>query len=296
MQHTLRYWVFDRFLPQNLKARSPKTHYQYRVAFDDFERFLGRPATLEDLDDEVFAAFANWLHGPAREICARTTNERMGRLKTAWNWLARKRIVQQFPTVGRLPEPARVPQAWTEDQLVKLFNSCRRERGFIADIPAWRWWTAIHGWWWNTAARVEETLLLPTSALDLDRGVAIVAADIRKGRTRPRLYHLWGDTVAMLREIMPPKAKPRDRVFPWEKHPSSFYNAYTRILKRVDLPFDRYSKPHRMRVSRASWTKAMGGDATDALGHASEKTTRRHYLDPSLLRQDDDERRLFRPW
>lgn len=291
----LQYWVFDRFLPQNLKARSPKTHYQYRVAFADFEKFLGRPATLEDLSDETFAAFANWLHGPTRQICARTTNERLGRLRTAWNWLARRRIVQEFPGNNKLPEPARIPRAWTEDDLVKLFNSCRRERGWVAGIPAWRWWTTIHSWWWCTAARVEETLLLPVSALELDRGVAAVNANIRKGRVKPRVYCLWPDLVLQLREMLPPKAPVRDRVFPWDRDLSTFYNRYTRLLQRVGLPHDRYSKPHRMRVSRASWTQAMGGDATKALGHASDKTTRRHYIDPTLTRDDDGDK-LFRPW
>jgi integrase len=295
LEHALRYWVFDRFLPQNLNARSPKTHYQYSVAFRDFATFLGREPRLEDLDDEVFAAFANWLHGPTRQICARTTNERMGRLKTVWTWLARKRFVQQFPTVGNLPVPARLPQSWTEEQLVKLFNSCRRERGFIADIPAWRWWFTIHSWWWCTAARVEETLLLPVTALDLDRAVASVTADIRKGRVRPRVYCLWPDLVLMLREILPPSTAQRERVFPWDRDISTFYNRYTRLLKRVGLPHDRYSKPHRMRVSRASWTQALGGDPTSALGHASDKTTRRHYLDPRMQRDDDGDK-LFRPW
>jgi len=294
MSENLRHWIFERYLPQNLKARSWKTHKNYREAVNDFAAFLGREPTLGDLSDETFAVFAGYLLGPTRNICERTTNEKMGRIKTFWRWAFHKRYVDTFPTICNVPVPERVPRAWREDELVKLINSCRRERGFIEDIPAWRWWITIHGWWWCTGERKEATLLLPVSALDLDNLTASVPAGIRKGRRKPAVYCLWPDLAEMLREMLPPATKPRERVFPFSAHTSTFYNRYDRMLRRAGLPHDRYCKPQKMRVSHATWRYLSGGDATRSLGHESDKTTRKHYLDPTLCKPD--ERQLFRPW
>lgn len=291
----LRQFVFETFLPQNLKARSPETYRQYGFAVSDFAKFLGREPTLTDLQDATIAAFMAWMLGPARKVSARTTNKRSGALKAVWKWAASRRLIETFPTIGNIPEPQRIPRAWREDELVKLINAARTMRGIVGgDVPAWRWWVAIHAWWWNTAERTTATLRLPVDGIDLEYRTAYVPAEIRKGGLKPRVYKLWPDTVEMFRMILPPHTKPRTVMFPWDKHQSSFYNHYKKLLVKAGLPHDRYCKPHRMRVSRASWIKKEGGDPTRELGHESEATTRKHYLDPSLLEQD--ETKLFRPW
>jgi integrase len=293
MNDTLSYWLLERYLPQNLKVRDPQTRTNYRHAFRDFAEFLAREPLLSDLSDETLAAFMNWLLD-VRQLAPVTVNERAGRLKAFWTWAARKRHVDQFPTVGRVPVPEKIPQAWREDDLVKLFNACRRQRGDICGVPAWRWWFCLHGWLWCTSERIGATMRLRVEDLRLDDRLAIVPAGIRKGKRQPRVYVLWPDLIAMLREILPPVTDARSLVFPWPKHATTFYYDYGKLLRMADLPFDRSSKPHRMRVSHASWRHVAGEDATAALGHRSADTTRRHYLDPTLLKQDES--KLFRPW
>ncbi len=290
----LRAWIFGRYLPQNLKGRSQETARQYKFAVNDFAEALGREPELSDLTDESLAVMASHLLSPPRSVAAITCNDRVGRIKTFWNWAARRRVVDKFPTISRLPVPERIPKAWREDELVKLFNACRSARGDIGGVPAWRWWFCLHGWLWCTAERIGATLALRPEHLRLAEAVAVVPAEIRKGGRKPAVYPLWADLVAMLREVLPPKLPHRERVFPFPYDHTTFYNRYTRLLERAGLPTDRRSKPHAMRVSHATWTHIAGGDATRALGHGSPETTRKSYLDSTLIRPD--ERQLFRPW
>lgn len=290
----LRTWIFDRFLPQNLRARDSKTHNQYRFACNDFAEFLGREPVLSDLEDERYAAFVNYLL-LNRRLAAITANERAGRIKTFWNWAARKRIVETFPTIQRVPVPEKFPRSWRREQLERLFESCRQETGTVGDIPAGLYWFTIHGFWWCTAERVTATLAMEVDHLDLDEGWASLPASIRKGKQKPAVYSLWPDLIAQLRRILPPFTKPRRKVFEWDRNICTFYNHYSRILLRAGLPDGRDCKPHRMRVSHATWTKVAGGDPTEHLGHSSDATTRKSYLDPTITRSRDD-RQLFRPW
>lgn len=292
MSDHLRAWIFERFLPQNLRARDGKTHRQYRFAVNDFAELLGREPTLGDLTDEQLARLVHHLLG--RGLAEITVNERVGRIKTFWNWAARKRYVDQFPTIGRIPVPEKLPRAWREDELVKIVNACRHQRGDIGGVPAWRWWVCLHAWLWCTGERIGATLALRLEHLWLDEAIARVPAEIRKGRRTPMVYRLWPDVVLMLREIVPPRTPHRDRLFPWPLDSTSFYNHYHRMLGRAGVHWERGVGPHRMRVSHATWRDLAGEDATTALGHKSPETTRRSYIDPSLKKQDES--KLFRPW
>lgn len=297
-EQSLRTVVFEFYLPSNIAVRDPQTRRNYARACDDLAEFLGREPTLGDLTDETLSRFLIYLLDGSRRkrgrLAETTANERFGRIRAFWTWAARKRWVDQFPTCRCVTEPEKIPRAWREDELVKLFNACRRQRGDIGGVPAWRWWFTLHGFWWNTSERIGASLQLRVSDLRLDDGLAVVPAMIRKGKVQPRIYPLWADLVAMLRMILPPHAPARELVWPWPKHPSTLYYHYGKLLRMAGLPDDREAKPHCMRVSHASWRQCIGEDATTALGHRDPATTRRHYLDPTLLKQD--ETKLFRPW
>lgn len=289
----LRQLIFDRYIPSNLKIRAEKSRKNYRLAYAHFAAFLGREPDLPDLNDETCAAWMTWL---ARDHAAPTVNNYAEKLKAFWNWAAKKRIVDQFPTVGSVPEPERNPVAWRENELVKIFNGCRMMRGDVGDVPAFRFWTTIHAWFWCTAERAGATFALRVDHLRLDDGLAVLPAEIRKGRRRGAIYWLWPDLVEMLRGMLPPHTAPRELVFDWDSHydHSTFYNRYRKMLQRLNLPHDRKRKCHAMRVSHATWLKSAGGDPTRALGHSDPAVTIRSYLDRTL--DKPEEQRLFVPW
>lgn len=293
MTDTVRHLLFDRFIPLNLKIRDDLTRQHYRRALDNFAEYLGHDPLLADLNDESLTGFLAYLL-KTRQLAERTVNERAGRVRTFWTWAAKKRLVDQWPTFQLVDEPEKIPIAWRENELVRLFNACRMQRGEIEGIEAWRWWFTIHGFWWCTAERIGATLAMRVEHVWLAERVAVLPASIRKGRRKPGVYSLWADLVEMLRSILPPNGPSRELVFPWPKHKTTLYYHYGKLLKQAGLPHDRYCKPHKMRVSHASWRDLIGEDATKALGHSDPATTRKSYIDPTLGR--NDETKLFRPW
>lgn len=292
-EEQLRAWIFERYLPQNLKVRDAHTKKNYGHAVNDLAEFLGREPLLTDLTDDTLTGLIVYLLG-TRKLAECTANERAGRLKAFWTWAAKKRYVNEWPTFSFVAEPEKIPLAWREDEMVKLFNACRMQRGDCCGIPAWRWWTTLHGFLWCTGERIGATLAMRIDHLRLADRVAVLPASIRKGKRKPAVHFLWPDVIEMVAMILPPHAPARELVFPWPRHPTMLYYTYSKILRFAGLSTDRYSKPHRMRVSHATWSHLGGGDATARLGHSDPATTRRSYLDPTLLKQD--ETKLFRPW
>lgn len=293
MSDDLRHWVFERYLPYNLDVRDESTVAHYRRAVNDLAEFLGREPTLADLTDENCTALIRYLL-TKRELAARTANGNVGRLRAFWSWAARKRHVEQWPDFKFAPEPEKIPLAWRENEMVKLFNALRRQQGDIAGIPAWRWWMTLHAFLWCSGERIGATLAMRVEHLRLDERVAVLPAEIRKGKRKPAVHVLWADLVEMLRMILPPHGPERQLVFPWPKHNTTLYYHYGKVLKMAGLPHDRYCKPHKMRVSHATWCYIAGDDPTRRLGHNDPATTRRSYIDPTLAKQDES--KLFRPW
>src|SRR5689334_1413544 len=104
MTDNLRHWLFDRYIPSNLKIRDPRTVGHYRRVVENFAEFLGREPLLSDLDDDTAVAFLSWLLR-MKELAETTANERAGRLRAFWEWAARKKLVEQWPTLKLVEEP-----------------------------------------------------------------------------------------------------------------------------------------------------------------------------------------------
>jgi integrase len=266
------------YAKQNLKIRSESTRKHYRIMFKHLAEYLGHQPTIDDLNDEHAAGFAHWLI--ARGLAAATVNQRLHYMRALWTWLAKRGIVSKFPTIIKLPEPARVPRGWSEKQIAQLFGACRRMQGMIAGVPAGDWWYGLHLFWWDTGERTMASLSIEWDWLDLETGVLDVPPEVRKGKHKGMLYTLKAPTLEVLRKIKQPK---RRLIFPWPYHPGTFYNHYDRLLESAGLPTDRRSKPQKMRRSFASHIEAHGGNATEALDHTARSVTVRSYLDQSIV-------------
>lgn len=269
----------SQFFRLRVKLRSERTKVQYRLALSNLAHVLGRPPVLTDLTDDTLAALTHYLLD--QQLTAATINERVGRIKTLWTWVARRGMVPTFPTLDRLPVDEKIPRAWSVDELRRLFASCAQEQGRIAGIPAASWWLALQSWLWCTSERKGATFSMTCSMIDLDGMTASLPGSIRKGK-KAAVYDLWPECCSALRAIWQPA---RLLVFPWPYNEGTYYNHYTRILRRAGLPTGREYKTHCLRVTHATWRAATGGDASQALGHASPATTKKHYIDPRIARK-----------
>lgn len=279
----------DRYFPLRTKIRSEDTRRQYRFAINDYAEALGRPPTLGDLTDDGMARLM--VHLTDRGLAEITINERVGRITALWRWLAKRGVVSHWPTIEPIPVPERIPRAWTQDELRSLFASVQKELGHIGGVLARDWWLAFLAFTWCTSERRGATLAMTWKMVNLTAGVATLPPAIRKGRKKAGVYDLWPEVVELLREIRQP---PRELVFPFPFDNTTYYNHFSRILRRAGLPVGRAYKTHAIRVSHATWRELLHGDSTDALGHDNPATTRKSYIDPRVLRKN--RKPLFIPW
>lgn len=275
---TLRLIYSDQYLPLNLRIRSKKTESHYDITLKHFDELFGRSATKEDLTDENAIRFARWML--SRPMRPPTVNQRLGYLRALWNWCAKKRIVDLWPTFPNVPEPQLTPRAWTLEQLDKLLASCAKEQGTIDGIPAATWWLNLHYFLWETGERIGATLKARWADVEPSAAIVSVPAELRKGQYHSMLYVISSD---LMTELVAQRRPAHKTIFPWPNSEATFYNHYDRILVRAGLPNDAKSKPHRMRRSYASHLKAKGGDPTYMFRHSSARLTQQSYLDPTIV-------------
>jgi len=243
---------------------------------------------LTDLSDDTVNRYLAWFRQLPR--AAASVNKERSNLLAIWRFAARKRFVEQWPDVDPEIEPKRIPQAWTSDQVFRLFASIKKETGLIAGIPAAQWWEALHLVGWDTGERIAALMGLQWADVDLSGRWVLCRAESRKGKREDRIYRIALDTCELLRQIR----RPFKHVFEWPYCRNYIWQKYSQILRRAGLPSDRRSKFHRLRRTVASNFEAAGGDATALLGHSRRSITER-YLDPRICQEKQAADLLYRP-
>jgi len=276
---------FETFRAHKLALRSPQTVYQYRLNLGRFGEFLGRPPTLADLQDQIIAEALGWLLH-TRKLSPGSVSKFRDNLCCLWRFLARKSIVGTHPDVPEVKEPHRAPVALTLEQLKRLWEYLRILPGDVQGIPACDWFCSLVAMCWDTGARKgellgntdDETSGLLWKYVDLERGIFIARAETVKGGLRDRPYRIRPATVEWLRRIEQPRRK---KVWPWPWTETTFYSQLGRIMEANGIPDDRYHKMHLLRKCVATHLCALGGNATEALGHSGPEMTRA-YVDRTI--------------
>lgn len=277
------------YFKQNPRIRCEQTKRQYRYAIADLAAAIGQPPTTADLTDENVAAMMAW-QSCEKKLAAKTINERRGRINALWTWLAKKGLVNTFPTTPPIPEPVRIPVAWSRSEIAILLEACKSVPGEIDGLPASEWWTTLHIVAWETGERIGA--LLDAEPSHLSGEWLTLPAEIRKGRKRDMQYKLTPETAERLRKFIALKA--RKKIWPWPNCISYLWIRYRNIRRRAGLPDDRKSGFHRIRKSVATHYEAAGGNATELLGHTSRALTVRSYLDPRFIQSKQAVDLLFK--
>jgi len=277
--HELSCVCRDDYFPLNVKITAPNTVRQYGFALDDLNECLGRTAVITDLTDDNLIRMTRYLLG--RGLAPKTINERVGRIRTLWTWLAKRGELRTRPTAPKLQEPEPVPFAWSIDELRRQFVAAGEMPGKVGRIKAGDWWQALFSWVWCTGERKEATFLMEHRHVNHRSKIATLPASIRKQKKKTAIYPLWDEVCEKIKAI-----KQHERVFYWDRSNVSFYLHYDKLLQRAGLETGRDRKTHSLRVSYATWITVSGGDATKALLHDSPVTTKRHYIDSRHLPHD----------
>lgn len=268
---TLRGFVRDVYAP--LRAISQKTLRLYEYTLDAFGQFLGHEPMPSDLEELVVARF---LAHRVRTRAAATAAKDRAQLHAIWEFLARRKVTETWPTIPPVSVPERVPEAWLTSEFVRLLATASSERTVISGIPGGLWWRALLLLAYDTGERV--TALTSLRWNDVRGNFVTFRAESRKGKRRDIVRDIGEEARLALESIR----GDRDLVFPWPYSHTYLWNRFSIILRRAKLPAGRRDKFHRIRRTTASYYEAAGHSAQRLLDHSSPATTRK-YLDPRIV-------------
>jgi integrase len=285
----------DTYFPRRLKIRSKQTRLNYRGAINAFAVFLGRPPTIDDLNDDTVTLWLSDMltRGESTDSprSVETSTSKASCILTLWRFLAYRRVVEHFPTVELPDSPEPCPVALDESQLQRLFEAAQCRPGFVAGIPARYWWPALFGFVFSTSERKGGTFATRWEWVSLDNRMAVIPASVRKGKRKTATYPLWEEVCWLLGRITEPR---RELVFPWDKSEGAFYKHYSKILIDSQIPDTRKHKLQGLRVTHNTWHNVMTGRHSPLLMHSSAATSERHYEDKRMTTPPPA--KLFIPW
>lgn len=268
-----------------IRALSPKTIQLYSWMWDRFERFLGRPATVADLNVDTVAEYVAWRKSTPgfRNKLPRpaTVRRDANMIRATWEYAARRKFAADFPEVPPVKVPESIPtgRAWTAEEASTLIRQARRRIGKVGGLPA--------GWWWSTllyaaactAERFEALTSIRWGQVDLERRTMLFLASTRKGATRDIVRSITPQLAAMLAEY---RRGDDDLVWPWDRKGRSQWASLQVLCRTAGVEY-RGRGFHGFRRMAASFMAAKYGRAaaTELLDHYDPKL-QRVYVDPVI--------------
>lgn len=281
---TVRELLVERYAV--LRNLSDRSVVLFGHSVDRFKDFLGREPRLSDFDDLTVAKFLRW----------RATTPHKGRLPSAasvakdkahlsalWSFAARKRLAADmtFPDLPRLKVPKRMPRGYTAAEVAMLVKQAKRRVGHIGPVPAPAFWTQLLLCAWFSGERIGGILRVRWADIDFDGRRITFLGENRKGGVDTITRTISPELAEALRAR---QGKPTEYAWPWLEHrrPNAIFGAMRALCLRAGVTPRGF---HAIRKASGSYVKAAGGDATEHLGHANPRTTRDHYLDPTITGQ-----------
>jgi integrase len=272
---TLDRFLTDVYVPLRLRGRSPESVRLLRHAITQFSRWLGRPATLDDLDDLVVS---QWLAKMAEKKSPNSVSRERSGILALWNLAQGRGLVRLRPTVAPELIPQSTPRAFTTDELARLAEAAKWSSGWVGPVPANVFFQALIAVGLETGERINA--LLKTPRYCWQRPTLTVPAVIRKGKRQERVYELSPEACALVDRVV---AHDGPTVFWWIASDTALRKRWKTITRRAGLGDGRDVQFHALRRSTASHLAAAGLDATSYLGHSTDRITRRSYLDPRVV-------------
>ena len=280
----LRELLIERYaVLRNLKDRSV---ILFALSVDRLRDFLGREPELTDLDDLTISKFLRWRAVTPHKgrICSPASVQKdKAHLASLWNFAARKRLLpdMQFPDLPRLKVPKQPPKAYTVQEVSAIVQQAKRRVGHVGPVPAPAFWVSLIEAAWYTGERIGGLLGIRWSEVDFDHCTLTFLGGTRKGGTETITRAITPQLAEQLRKR---QGQPDELVWPWLEHrtANSIFTSMRELVRQAGV------KPrgfHAIRKASGSYVKAAGGDATEHLGHANPRTTRDHYLDPTITGQ-----------
>ena len=250
-----------------------KTKKEYRTSVNKLDRYLNRSAVLADLNNQTIGAYFSALIQLGQSES--TVNKERNQLLAFWRFAHTMGMLIVGPLIQPLRPGEKVPTALTLDQLKALRRAIPELTGKTAGIPNASLMRACFSIQYVTGARLGEVLALRFD--DISGRVLTFRAETRKFGKNPMVKSVPEWVINDIQMICKPK---RSDVFPVENGVEKFAYLFDRLFRLAEVPRPKGKSSHLLRSTYATMIWVAGGNATDSLGHASEETTRKAYLDP----------------
>jgi integrase len=272
---TLEQFLADVYIPLRLRGRSPESVRLLKHAITQFSKWLGRPATLDDLEDLLVS---QWLAAMSATKSPNSVARERSGILALWNLAQGRGLVRLRPTVAPELVPQATPRAFTADELARLAASARLASGWVGPVPAAVFFQALIAVGLETGERINAILQTPRHCWN--RPSLTVPAVVRKGRRQGRIYELSPEASDLVDAVARHEGP---TVFWWLASDTALRKRWKTITRRAGLGDGRDVQFHALRRSTASHLAAAGLDATSYLGHSTDRITRKSYLDPRVV-------------
>lgn len=270
-----------------LRNLNSKTVTLYVQLADRLDAFLGREATVADLDDLVISRYLRWRSATpgwkGKVPSAASVQKDKVMLAAVWNLAARKKWAADFPELPRIKVPKRLPtgRAYTLDDVSALIRRAKRRHGLTGGKPSAWWWSTVLYAAYCTGERFTALTSLRWGQVDLQRLKVVFLGETRKGSTRD----IERDITPELAKMLTPQQGPPDSlVWPWDRKSRAQWNSLKLLCKLSGV---RYRGFHGFRRTAASYAALAGGRAaaTQLLDHA-DPNLQQVYVDPTICPED----------
>jgi len=282
---TLREFFATVYRPLKLRGKAANTLRLYEATFASIHRVTGADATLGDMNDLWVAQYLETLARRTSErthkpVSPYTVEKQRSQICALWRFACDRNLHPTGirPSITQETLPERTPEAWTHEEMQRLFAAAAAAPGRIGKYRVGAVMPAIIAFIYDTGERI--TAVLDTLRDDYHRPHALVRAEARKGRKKDKLFTLSPETCDLIEaisdpltpELIPIPRSLRSRLWP----------IFGEIVAAAGLSGGRSAKYHKIRRTVASAYAAAGQDSTALLGHSSKKMTERFYLDPRI--------------
>ncbi|HWA98098.1 MAG TPA: hypothetical protein VG713_06375 [Pirellulales bacterium] len=266
----LRAYLVDRDL-------EPKSVEEIQRAIRRLSHWLGRPATLGDLNDQLIN---RWLASLAAGEVTRWTQKGLrSRILCLWRHAFTYELVPKPPMrVRTVKLERRIPEAWTLQQLMKLIGVARRQRGTFrfTNVSRAAFWEAFIRTGYDTGLRLGDLLSLRRDQIGPDGVFTVVQRKTGDGI----VCALWPETLAAIDAT---HAKGRALIFGDVIRRDFFQQSFRRLVQEAGL---KGSPKWLRRTGATAIEKEHPGASTAFLGHRTTDLAMKHYIDKVQLQRN----------
>ena len=260
-----------------LKAHNDACRHQYRNTLARWAQILGHDPVIADLDDLVVQTY---LQQRKSKVSAASARKDRNQLSALWTYCAKRRYVDQFPTLAQIRAPGRVPRGYTVADVSAILREAMRPRPPMKStpVPPHLFWPSLIRSCWETAERIGSHLALRWRDVDTAQRFVVFPAEGRKNATRDILRQLSEEQCRWL-EVR--RGREAELVWPWVTARPVLWHHFDMLCQRAGVTNRGF---HGFRKSAASYLSLAGGDATQLLDHSNPSITKNHYIDVTIAK------------